>query len=60
MMTTIEKSTIAESELAATATGRRNDLLPMDPIERAALERKLVRKLDWTLMPVLLVMIVLK
>lgn len=34
--------------------------VPLDPAERAALEKKLVRKLDWSLMPVLLVMIVLK
>ncbi|KAI1844078.1 hypothetical protein JX266_009751 [Neoarthrinium moseri] len=34
-------------------------LLPSDPEQYQALERKLVRKVDWRLMPVLVVMIVL-
>ncbi len=34
--------------------------LPSDPTEYARLEKKLVRKIDWRLMPVLVVMIVLK
>jgi hypothetical protein len=34
--------------------------LPMESIERAALEKRLVRKLDTRLMPVLFVMIILK
>ncbi|PYH93874.1 MFS transporter [Aspergillus ellipticus CBS 707.79] len=33
--------------------------VPTDPFEYAALERQLVRKVDWRLMPVLLVMIIL-
>lgn len=35
-------------------------LANMDPAERAAMEKRLVRKLDMRLMPVLVVMIVLK
>jgi hypothetical protein len=34
--------------------------LPMESVERAALEKRLVRKLDTRLMPVLFVMIILK
>lgn len=34
--------------------------LPSDPDEYAALEKRLVRRIDWTLMPVLVAMIVLK
>jgi hypothetical protein len=34
--------------------------LPSDSEEYAALEKKLVRKIDWRLMPVLIAMIVLK
>ena len=34
--------------------------LPSDPLEYAELEKKLKRKIDWTLMPVLVAMIVLK
>lgn len=36
------------------------NFLPSDPDEYAALEKKLVRKVDWRLMPVLIAMIVLK
>lgn len=35
-------------------------LLPSDESEYQELEKKLVRKIDWRLMPVLVVMIVLK
>jgi hypothetical protein len=37
-----------------------NPISNMDPAERAALEKRLVRKLDTRLMPVLFVMIILK
>lgn len=36
------------------------DYLPSTPEEYAAVEKKLVRRIDWTLMPVLIAMIVLK
>lgn len=36
------------------------NFLPCDPVEYDALEKKLVRKVDWRLMPVLIAMIVLK
>jgi len=34
--------------------------IPTDPVEYQALEKKLVRKIDWRLMPILVAMIILK
>lgn len=36
------------------------NMVPSDPDEYKALEKRLVRKVDWRLMPVLVVMIMLK
>jgi hypothetical protein len=45
---------------ASAAGGGLLSVLPSDPDEYQALEKRLVRKIDWRLMPVLVVMIVLK
>lgn len=55
----VESARPAE-DAAANAGGVPPSVLPSDPEEYQALEKKLVRKVDWRLMPVLVVMIVLK
>jgi len=44
----------------ASNVNRQLDYLPADPAEYAAVEKRLVRRIDFTLLPVLIVMIVLK
>ena len=45
------------SKMAPTAT--QGELVPSDPVQYAALEKRLVRRIDRSLMPVLIIMIVL-
>jgi hypothetical protein len=60
-MATNEKTVVVEpSQLEHAHAAQIPDELPSDPAEYQALEKKLVRKIDWRLMPVLVSMIILK
>jgi hypothetical protein len=53
-------TTTAEDDDANGPGGALSSLVPSDPEEYQALEKKLVQKIDWRLMPVLVAMIILK